>query len=89
MYRQFTKAEDLRRNNFRNNRGQNAPTKNLAVTDVGNRPSMTDSNVLPKKPSVDLVEKEAIIKQYVEQRTLEKFITKSMIVMKIVTKKCS
>ncbi len=50
---------------------------------------MTDSNVLPKKPSVDLVEKEAIIKQYVEQRTLEKFITKSMIVMKIVTKKCS
>ncbi len=53
---------------FRNNLAVN-----LAVTDVGNRPSMTDSNVLPKKPSVELV---AIIKQYVEQRTLEKFITK-------------
>ncbi len=50
MYRQFTKAEDQTISETIGVK-TNAPTRNLAV---GNRPSMTDSNVLPKKPSVEL-----------------------------------
>ena len=81
LYRQCT-GSSQRHPKKQFQRGQNAPTRNLAVTDVA--PPWQTAMSCQRSRVSSLWKKRQ--RQYVEQRTLEKFITKSMIVLKIVTK---
>ncbi len=86
MYRQFTKASEETISE-----GSKRPDQKLSCYRCG--PSMTDSNVLPKKPSVELVEKEAEAvcrtKNIGKVHHEEYDSAEDSDEVKIVTKKCS